>query len=286
MRTRARQRTITYVKSGVNTPRGWLLVLLSGTALCLLLPTCGGQQRAAGNPTRFILDHGAVVCGDLQNKRIALIFTGGDFGEGTVPILDTLEKQKIKAGVFVTGAYLSDAQRWQFIERAVKEGHYVGPHSDRHPLYCPWEDREKSLIGKAEFQADLEKNISDLKKLGALADGPIYFIPPYEWFNSDQAKWVAEMGVKLFNFSPGSGSNRDYVPESHAKFVSSEEILRDILTYEKRDPHGLNGYILLLHLGADRKDKTFRLLEPLIVELRERGYEFVRIDRMLERNGG
>jgi hypothetical protein len=36
------------------------------------------------------------------------------------------------------------------------------------------------LIGKAEFQADLEKNISDLKKLGALADGPIYFIPPYE----------------------------------------------------------------------------------------------------------
>jgi peptidoglycan/xylan/chitin deacetylase (PgdA/CDA1 family) len=48
----------------------------------------------------------------------------------------------------------------------------------------------------------------------------------------------------------------------------------------------LNGYILLLHLGADRKDKTFRLLEPLIVELRERGYELVRIDRMLEGNGG
>ncbi len=61
--------------------------------------------------------------------------------------------------------------------------------------------------------------------------------------------------MELFNFSPGSGSNRDYMPESDAKFVSSEEILRDILTYEKRDPHGLNGYILLLHLGADRKTR-------------------------------
>ncbi len=45
---------------------------------------------------------------------------------------------------------------------------------------------------------------------------------------------------------------------------------------------GLNGYILLLHLGADRKDKMYRLLEPLVRALRERGYEFVRVDRMLQ----
>jgi peptidoglycan/xylan/chitin deacetylase (PgdA/CDA1 family) len=45
----------------------------------------------------------------------------------------------------------------------------------------------------------------------------------------------------------------------------------------------LNGYILLLHLGADRRDKMFLLLEPLIGALRGRGYEFVRIDQMLER---
>jgi peptidoglycan/xylan/chitin deacetylase (PgdA/CDA1 family) len=126
----------------------------------------------------------------------------------------------------------------------------------------------------------LAKNIADLKGYGALT-GPVYFIPPYEWYNEDQVKWSKEMGVLLFNFSPGSGSNRDYMPESEKRFVSSQKIMEDILAYERKDPDGMNGYILLLHLGADRKDKMFLLLEPLVRQLRERGYEFMRIDEFI-----
>jgi len=230
---------------------------------------------------RFTLDDGAIVRGDLREKQIALIFTGGDYGEGTEAVLNALDKLQIKGGFFVTGGFLKDTERRQRVERAVAEGHYVGPHSDQHPLYCPWDDREKSLISEAEFKKDLAKNIADLKALGALKVEPVYFIPPYEWFNAEQVKWAKEMGVVMFNFSPGSGSNRDYMPESNPKFVSSSQILQDILAYERKDPHGLNGYILLLHLGADRKDKMFLLLEPLVQELRARGYTFVRIDAML-----
>jgi peptidoglycan/xylan/chitin deacetylase (PgdA/CDA1 family) len=239
------------------------------------------ERYAAEISDHFTLDHGAVVRGDLLQKRISLIFTGGDFGEGTGPVLDTLAKLQIKAGIFVTGAFLGQADRRQLMERAVQEGHYVGPHSDQHPLYCPWDDREKSLISHTEFTNDLKKNIADLKHFGALSSGPVLFIPPYEWFNADQVKWAQELGVQLFNFSPGSGSNRDYMPESDPKFISSQAILEGILSYERKDPHGLNGYILLIHLGADRKDKMYRLLEPLIRELRARGYEFIRIDEML-----
>jgi len=90
------------------------------------------------------------------------------------------------------------------------------------------------------------------------------------------------MGVTIFNFSPGSGSNRDYLPESDKRFVSSRKILDDILAYEQKDPHGLNGYILLLHVGADRKDKMYLLLEELVTTLRARGYTFVRIDQLLK----
>jgi len=71
------------------------------------------------------------------------------------------------------------------------------------------------------------------------------------------------------------------MPESDSHFVSSQKIFDDILGYEKHDPYGLNGYILLLHLGADRKDKFFPLLDLLIAELERRGYQFVRIDEML-----
>lgn len=234
------------------------------------------------NHSRQTLDNGAVVRGDFSRKRIALIFTGGDYGEGTVPVLETLQQLHIRAGFFVTGAYLRQPGYADLIKRALREGHYVGPHSDQHPLYCAWEDRNKTLISRRQFETDLRKNIDDLKMLGALNAQPVYFIPPYEWFNRDQAGWASQMHVRIFNFSPGSGSNRDYMPEADPHFVSSQTILEGILDYEKRDPHGLNGYILLLHLGADRKDKMYRQLGPLVLALRKRGYEFVRIDQMLQ----
>ena len=91
------------------------------------------------------------------------------------------------------------------------------------------------------------------------------------------------MNVQLFNYSPGSGSNRDWAPEGHKSFVPSQKIIDDILAYEKKDPQGLNGFILLLHVGSERKDKTYLLLEPLVVELKKRGYAFVPIDEMLHR---
>ena len=267
--------------AGVSTKRLSFLFLSICFSVILNFPAGARRQNATEKDSPFTWDDGAVVRGDLRQKRIALNFTGGDYGEGTQAVLDTLEKTKVKAGIFVTGGFLREGDRRKLVQRAVKEGHYVGPHSDQHPLYCPWDDRERSLISKTDFQKDLQKNISDLKQLGALRFGPIYFIPPYEWFNREQVEWAKEMGVQMFDFSPGSGSNRDYMPESDPKFVSSQKIFDDILAYEKKDPHGLNGYILLLHLGADRKDKMFPLLEPLIVELQSRGYTFVRIDRML-----
>jgi peptidoglycan/xylan/chitin deacetylase (PgdA/CDA1 family) len=237
---------------------------------------------AEGDP-RFAYDHGGIVRGDRSRKQLALVFTGGDFGEGTAPILDTLRDERVSASLFVTGGFLRVPAQAELLRRAVREGHYVGPHSDQHLLYAPWEDRDKSSVGEQQFKQDLKKNLADLRRLAALPAGqPVFFIPPYEWFNQDQVRWANDMGVTLFNFSPGSGSNRDYLPESDKRFVSSREILRGILDYEKKSPDGLKGYILLLHLGADRRDKMYVLLPELIREVRARGYEFARIDKLLE----
>jgi endoglucanase len=255
-----------------------VLILFSLILLCATIVVGAG----ASEQPRFTWDEGAIIRGDLSRKQVALVFTGGDYGEGTKFILDTLHRLHIAAGFFVTGAYLRQSGHRELLQRALREGHYVGLHSDQHLLYCSWEDRQRSLVTELQFRADLQKNIDDLKQLGVLSSEPMYFIPPYEWFNRQQVRWAKDMGVRMFNFSPGSGSNRDYLPESDARFVSSQRILQGILDYEQKDPRGLNGYILLLHLGADRKDKMFLLLEPLINTLRGRGYEFVRIDQMLK----
>ncbi|MCB9867817.1 MAG: polysaccharide deacetylase family protein [Phycisphaerales bacterium] len=226
--------------------------------------------------------HGAIVRADASQPTIALIFTGGSYGEGANEILDTLKARGIHAGFFVTGDFLDDADRRASVRRMVREGHYVGPHSDSHPLYCAWEDRAHTLVTEAFFRADLERNIADLRKLGALPRRQtVYFIPPYEWYNAEIAAWSRALGVVLFNFTPGSGSNRDWIPEGEKGFIPSADIAAGILAFERSVPDGLNGFLLLMHLGSLRTDKMPPQLPALLDELHARGYRFVRIDKLL-----
>lgn len=225
--------------------------------------------------------YGAIVRGDPKSRRVALVFTGDTFGESALPILDALKERKLKASFFVTGNFLRNAKLRPHVERMVAEGHYVGPHSDGHQLYCDWDDRDKSLVSHAEFDADLRKNLADLRELGALPRGaPTYFIPPYEWFNSEQVEWAQSLGVHLANFTQGTGSNRDYARENDRAFVPSQKILDDILIYEQANPEGLNGFLLLLHLGSGRQDPFHPHLGELCDRLAAWGYRFVRIDEL------
>ena len=261
----------------------WMVPL---TAMFGLIAGCAAAQReqagALQRDPRWQHDEGGIVRGDAAEKRLALIFTGGDYGEGTEHILNVLHRRGIKASFFVPGQYRAKAEHRPLVTRIVAEGHYLGPHSDGHLLYCAWEDRARTLVTQDAFRQDLRENIADLRSFGALrSDGPIYFIPPYEWFNAEQVRWANAMGLVLFNFTPGSGSNRDWIPEGERGFVSSEEILRGILEYERRDLHGLNGFLLLLHVGSLRTDKMHMQLEPLVGELMQRGYVFVRVDDLL-----
>jgi hypothetical protein len=67
-------------------------------------------------------------------------------------------------------------------------------------------------------------------------------------------------------------------------YVSSDTIMRSIKEYEARDPSGLNGFILLLHIGVapERRDKVYHRLDELIRWLGRNKYQMVRIDRLLE----
>lgn len=53
------------------------------------------------------------------------------------------------------------------------------------------------------------------------------------------------------------------------------------------EPHGLNGFILLLHLGSGpgRTDNFHPRLGELLDTLAAKGYQFVRVDELLGRNG-
>jgi hypothetical protein len=125
-----------------------------------------------------------------------------------------------------------------------------------------------------------------LRTVGAMRPGePAYFVPPYEWYNAQHVAWSRKAGVTLINFTPGSGSNRDYMREAEPRFASSRQILQDILAYERKDPRGLNGFLLLLHLGSGRRDPFHTQFRSLCDEINQRGYEPVRADELLSARG-
>jgi peptidoglycan/xylan/chitin deacetylase (PgdA/CDA1 family) len=55
------------------------------------------------------------------------------------------------------------------------------------------------------------------------------------------------------------------------------------LNYEKKDPHGLNGFILLTHPGTDprRPDKFYNKLDELITVLQKKGYKFTQLSKAI-----
>jgi peptidoglycan/xylan/chitin deacetylase (PgdA/CDA1 family) len=230
---------------------------------------------------------GAVVRGPRAERRLALVFTGHEFAEGGETILDELSTHRAQATFFLTGDFLDNPRFRPLVRRIVAEGHGLGPHSDKHLLYCEWTAARRTLVSKERFRTDLLANLEKIERLGA--GRPRFFLPPYEHYNEDIARWSAELGLRLVNFTPGTRSNADYTEDQARDFVPSRAIFDSILRHEREDPHGLNGFLLLLHVGAGpgRTDKFHARFGALLDELAGKGYRFVRLEGLLktEREG-
>jgi peptidoglycan/xylan/chitin deacetylase (PgdA/CDA1 family) len=91
------------------------------------------------------------------------------------------------------------------------------------------------------------------------------------------------MGLQLISFTPGTLSHADYTTLEAANYRSSETIWNSIMDMEAASLSGLNGAILLMHIGAGNKrtDKFYDRLPQLIKTLQEKGYNLVRVDELL-----
>jgi peptidoglycan/xylan/chitin deacetylase (PgdA/CDA1 family) len=151
-------------------------------------------------------------------------------------------------------------------------------------LYCDWTKRDSLLVSKQQFKSDLQKNYKALKQFGIAKSNAHFFLPPYEWYNDSIASWTKEMGLQLINFTPGTLSHADYTTPDEKNYRNSEAIYQSILDYEKKYSSGLNGFILLMHIGTDTKrtDKFYYRLPQLLLWFKEKGYQPVRIDELLK----
>ena len=250
----------------------------------LMLPASLAVGQGREDRAQPALDRGAVVRGPRHQRRLALVFTADRFAEGAPAILDALRARRLRASFFLTGRFLRDAAARPVVERLRDEGHLVGPHSDAHLLYASWDRPPRLRVTRAEFEADLAANLRELERFG-IAPGQVrYFLPPFEHYTEEIARWTAAGGRALINHTPGTRSHTDSMTDDDPRFTPAAAIVESILHAERTDPDGLNGYLLLMHLGAGpgrTRDHLHERLGPLLDELARRGYSFVRVDELL-----
>lgn len=228
--------------------------------------------------------HGAIIRADTTEPNISLVFTGHEFGEGASFIQQALKQQNIKASFFFTGDFYRNKNFTAITRQLKKDGHYMGAHSDKHLLYADWNKRDSLLVSKKTFTTDLLQNYKEMAKFGIHQKDAAFFMPPYEWYNDSIAAWTKAQGLQLINFSPGTRSNADYTHPQEKNYQSSNSIYISIMQYEQSRPAGLNGFILLMHMGTDprRTDKFYHQLPQLISSLKQKGYRFKKINELLQ----
>lgn len=257
-----------------------LLGLLTG---CEPAATTSAGKIASNLCASYPCAHGAVIRGDTTRQELTLVFTADTFGEGGRHVLEVLERQSVQAAFFFTGNFYRDPRFEDLIKDLKAAGHYLGAHSDRHLLYCAWADRDSLLVTREQFLRDLDDNYREMARFGIeKADAPFY-LPPYEWYNDRISRWTADHGLQLINYTPGTRSHADYTTPDLPNYLDSETIYQSIVEYEARAPNGLNGFLLLSHIGTDaaRTDKFYLRLEKLIEWLKSEDYDLVNVEQLL-----
>lgn len=263
---------------------------MDGTASLIYL--LAAQEASAGNSTtkksktttQHSLQKGAIVKASVTDQSIALVFTGDEFGDGLNSIQQNLEKEKVMASFFFTGRFYRNPNFKFGIKKLIQSNHYMGPHSDAHLLYNDWAKRDSLLVSYQQFTDDLNKNMDAMDQLGINTKQVNYFIPPYEWWNDSVASWTNWRGMQLFSFTPGTFTNADYTWPEMGNAYKSSEFLMNKIKLLSNDSKNFSGSIILIHIGTDpkRKDKLYNQLVEMIQLLKKKGYQFKRVDQLLE----
>lgn len=226
-------------------------------------------------------EEGGIIRGDTSKKELTLVFTGHEFADGCITIRKVLKKHGIKGAFFLTGDFYRKHPK--LTKQLQDDGNYLGPHSNKHLLYADWTKRDSTLVTQEVFDNDLKRNYQAMEEAGLNMNRPYYFLPAFEYYNSQISNWTKQLGVTLVNYTPGSTSNADYTTPDMKSYRSSNQIFDNIIKYEAN--HTLNGFMLLTHIGTDnqRTDKFYLKLDQLIETLQQKGYSFVPINVLLNK---
>jgi len=217
-----------------------------------------------------------------DRKEVLLTFDGGSNANSTPAILDILKAHGIRATMFLTGEFI---QRYpELVRRIAREGHTVGNHTFSHPHLTSFSfnGRQSTLPGVTpEFLHSQLSRAAGLYQLATDRTLSPYWRAPFGEYNGAILRWGADAGWRHVYWTPHMDTLDWVANPSDPLFRTPAQILAGLLRQSRQAPAGMNGGIVLMHLGTEREgeSRADTVLESLVKQLEADGYGFVPVDR-------
>jgi len=197
-----------------------------------------------------------IICfAKTTKKEIAISFDDGPAKEYTPDILTILKQYNVETAFFCIGKNITGNE--EILREIISAGHIIGNHSySHHPLF--------DLFSSKKMLADIRMTDAAVEKVTGLV--PRLFRPPYGVTNPNLCKAIIKG-----NYIPIGWNVRsmDTVAKDRQKLLNRvTQLVRP-------------GAIVLFH---DTCKITKDILPDFIKQVKNDGYEIVRLDKMLNLN--
>ena len=188
-------------------------------------------------------------------NQISITFDDGPNLEYTPKVLDLLKKYNAKATFFCVGKNIKSNPG--IIRKILNDGHTIGNHTFNHSNFFGFYNK-KRIIKEIN---DTNKEINKITNHNLML-----FRPPFGVTNPMISKAIKETGYKVIGWNI----------RSYDTIIKNPNMIFNRIS-KKISP----GSIILLH---DKSDTTIKLLEMILVFLKENNYESLTIDKLFNIN--
>jgi peptidoglycan/xylan/chitin deacetylase (PgdA/CDA1 family) len=217
----------------------------------IYLPICAGGVAFI----RWNFYCRAVCTGRAGSKRVALTFDDGPDAAATPAVLDLLKEERIQAAFFCVGKRI-DAYP-EIAARIAAEGHLLANHTYRHPWFI-------CMLWSLALKREFERGQEAIEKI--TASKPMFLRPPMGMTSLHFPRVLKSLGLTLVGWDVRS---LDTVVSAKRAIGRVNRLSGD-------------GSIILLHDGGLQAEKIVEIVRGVIRDLRAKGLEFERLDRLVE----
>ncbi|KAG0039958.1 hypothetical protein BGZ82_005929 [Podila clonocystis] len=204
---------------------------------------------------------GGIIKSCRIGNSVAITFDDGPF-EFTSDLLDTLDRENVKATFFLNGENIGNIYAYSStVKRAYRSGHQIGSHT--------WSHVDLSTVSLDEVADQMNRLDSYLKRI--LGVRPVFMRPPYGSLNWQAQDWLINQGytIVVWNIDTNDWRHPDDVDKS------LDAYRRALGSSGARD----QGFIALEH---DTLGSTAYKLAPAVIKYaKQQGFNLVTVGACL-----